>query len=159
RRWTLPPGDHVLGDLAIGPQGDVFVTDSNDPVLFRLRPGRDTLETVRGALFRSLPGLAPSPDGRYLFLSDYSHGLLRVALDDDSVIRLADAPGSTSLGCDGIAWDRGAIVAVQNGVSPARVMRFTLNATWTKLAAADVIDQNWPLADEPTIGAVLAGEF
>jgi sugar lactone lactonase YvrE len=159
RRWTLPPGDHALGDLAVGPRGDVFVTDSDEPVLYRLRSGSDTLEIVRDPLFRSLQGLAPSPDGHYLFLADYSHGLLRVDLDDNTVIRLADAPGSTSLGCDGIAWDRNAIIAVQNGVSPARIMRFTLNSSWTRLTAADVIDQNWPLADEPTIGAVVAGEF
>jgi sugar lactone lactonase YvrE len=161
RRWTLPPisGDHALGDLAVGPRGDIFVTDSNDPVLYRLRPGADTLEAVRDARFRSLQGLAPSPDGRFLFLADYSHGLLRVDLERGSVIRLDDAPRSTSLGCDGIAWDRGAIVAVQNGVVPARVMRFSLDATWTRIARADVLEQDWRVADEPTIGAVMGEWF
>ena len=75
-------GGHALGDLAIGPRGDVFVTDSNDPVLYRLRPGADTLEALRESALSSLQGLAPSPDGRYLYLADYSHGLLRVDLDD-----------------------------------------------------------------------------
>lgn len=161
RRWDLPPipGGHVLGDLAVGPAGDVFVTDSNDPVLYRLRPNGDTLEALRHPLFRSLQGLAPSPDGTLLYLSDYSHGLLRVDLATNRVTRLADAPNSTSLGCDGIAWDRGAIVAVQNGVAPARVMRFVLDASGTSIARADVLDRNWTVADEPTIGAVVGGEF
>ena len=159
RRWLLPRGDHALGDLAVGPHGDVFVTDSNDPVLYRLRPGADTLEAMRDARFRSLQGLAPSPDGRFLFFADYSHGLLRVDLEHGSVLRLDDAPHSTSLGCDGIAWDRGAIVAVQNGVTPARVMRFALDPTWSRIARADVLDQNWRVADEPTIGAVAGGQF
>ena len=130
-RWKLAPirGDHALGDLAIGPRGDVFVTDSNDPVLYRLRPGADTLESMRDPRFHSLQGLAPSPDGRSLFLADYSHGLAARRPRAATVTRLDDAPHSTSLGCDGIAWDRGAIVAVQNGVSPARVMRFALDAT------------------------------
>ena len=36
RRWNIPPAPegHTLGDLALGPQGDVFVTDSNEPVLY-----------------------------------------------------------------------------------------------------------------------------
>jgi sugar lactone lactonase YvrE len=161
RRWRLAPfaGDHALGDLVLGPHGDVFITDSNDPVLYRLRPGADSLEALRDARFHSLQGLAPSPDGRYLFLADYSHGLLRVDLATEAVLRLDDAPHSTSLGCDGIAWDRGAIVAVQNGVAPARVMRFVLDLTWTRIARADVLDQNTRIADEPTIGAVVGGRF
>jgi sugar lactone lactonase YvrE len=159
RRWRLAPGDHALGDLAVGPRGDVFVTDSNDPVLYRVRPGADSLESIRDARFHSLQGLAPSPDGRFLILSDYSHGLLRVDLQRNTVIRIDDAPHSTSLGCDGIAWDRGAIVAVQNGVTPNRVMRFVLDPALARITRADVLDQNWRDADEPTIGAVAGGQF
>jgi sugar lactone lactonase YvrE len=161
RRWDLPPtpGGHVLGDLAIGPGGEVYLTDSNEPVLYLLRPGRDTLERITNPLFRSLQGLAPTPDGRALYLADYSHGLLRLDLRRGGVIRLADAPGSTSLGVDGIAWHRGAIVAVQNGVAPARVMRFVLDGSGTRIARAEVLDRNLPTADEPTIGAIAGSEF
>jgi sugar lactone lactonase YvrE len=161
RRWDLPPSPagHTLGDIAIGPLGDVFVTDSNDPVLYRLRPGADTLESLRSPLFRSLQGLAPTPDGDLLYLADYSHGFLRVDVRSGAVTRLEDAPNSTSLGCDGIAWDRGAIVAVQNGVMPARIMRFSLDPAGTRVVRAELIDRNTPIADEPTIGAVVGREF
>jgi sugar lactone lactonase YvrE len=161
RRWDLPPisGGHILGDLAVGPAGDVYVTDSNEPVLYRLRPGGKTLEPLRHPLFHSLQGVAPDPSGRMLIVADYSHGLLRVDLETQAVVKLEDAPHSTSLGCDGIAWDRGAVVAVQNGVSPARVMRFVLDPSRTRIESADVLDRNSAIADEPTIGAVVGGEF
>lgn len=161
RRWELPvvPGGHVLGDLAVGPHGDVFLTDSNEPVLYRLRPGGDSLEPMRNPLFRSLQGLAPTPDGRALYLADYSHGLLRVDLASGAVIRVADLPGSTSLGCDGIAWDRGAIVAVQNGILPPRIVRFRLDSGGVRIVGVTVLDRNLPLADEPTIGAVVGDSF
>lgn len=161
RRWDLPPvpDGHILGDLAVGPRGDVFVTDSNEPVMYRLRPDADTLESLRSPLFRSLQGLAPSPDGARLYLADYSHGLLRVDLATGTVTRLDDAPHSTSLGCDGIAWDRGAIVAVQNGVSPARIMRFSLDDSGERIVRAELLDRNSAIADEPTIGAVVGREF
>ena len=159
RRWNLPAGTkHVPGDLAIGPRGDVFVTDSDQPFLYRLRIGADTLERLTHPLFRSLQGLAPSPDGRWLFLADYSHGLLRVDLATNAVMRVADAPNSTSLGCDGLVWYRGSLIAIQNGVTPARVMRFHLDPQGQRVTMAEVLDQNWTVADEPTIGT-LAGDY
>ena len=161
RRWDLPAvkGGHVLGDLAVGPNGDIYVTDSNEPVLYRLRPGADTLERLTHPLFRSLQGMAPTPDGRTLYVADYSHGLLRVDLASRTVTRVADAPHSTSLGCDGIAWHNGAIIAVQNGVAPARVVRFVLDATGRRIVRDEVLDQNIALAGEPTIGAVVGDHF
>jgi DNA-binding beta-propeller fold protein YncE len=161
RRWDLPPAraGHVLGDIAIGPLGDVFATDSYDPVLYRLRPASDSLQAIRSPLFRSLQGMAPMPNGLVVYVADYSHGLLRVDLATNTVTRVEDAPGSTSLGCDGIAWDHGAIVAVQNGVSPARIMRFALDSTGRRIVRAELLDQNVAIADEPTIGAVVGDEF
>jgi sugar lactone lactonase YvrE len=160
RRWNVAsPGPHTLGDLAIGPGGDVFVTDSDQPVLYRLRSGGDTLERITHPLFRSLQGMAPSPDGRVVYVADYSHGILRVDLATSAVARLDDAPHSTSLGCDGIVWHRGAIIAVQNGVSPARIMRFVLDSSGRRIVRAEVLDRNSAIADEPTIGTVAGGEF
>jgi sugar lactone lactonase YvrE len=160
RRWDLvDKSRHVLGDLAIGPDGDVLMTDSESPVLYRLRPGADTLEAMTHPLFRSLQGIAPSPDVNTLFVADYSHGMLRVDLRDRTATRVADAPASTSLGCDGIAWYRGSIIAVQNGVAPARVVRFYLDASGTRFTRAEVIDRNVAVADEPTIGTIAGNEF
>ncbi|HKN65882.1 MAG TPA: hypothetical protein VJW73_06360 [Gemmatimonadaceae bacterium] len=161
RRWDLPPSPrgHALGDVVLGPAGDVFVTDSNDPVLYRLRPGADTLEAIRHPLFRSLQGMAAPPNADVLYVADYSHGLLRVDLSSRTVTRLDDAPASTSLGCDGLVWADGAIIAVQNGVAPARLMRFVLDRTGTRIARAELLDRNTLIADEPTIGTIVGGEF
>jgi sugar lactone lactonase YvrE len=161
RRWDLPvvAGGHVLGDVALGPRGEVYVSDSNEPVLYRLRPGADTLDRFRHSLFRGLQGMAVTPDGRFVYVADYAHGLLRVRVGDGAVIRVADAPGSTSLGCDGIVLHRGAIVAVQNGVAPARIVRFTLDAAGERIVAAQVLDQQPALAPEPTIGTIVGTRF
>ena len=160
-RWDLPPSPrgHALGDVVLGPAGDVFVTDSNDPVLYRLRRGSDSLEAIRHPLFRSLQGMAAPPNANVLYVADYSHGLLRVDLATNAVTRLDDAPSTTSLGCDGMVWHNGAIVAVQNGVAPARIMRFVLDRTGTRIARAELLDRNTLVADEPTIGTIVAGDF
>jgi hypothetical protein len=160
-RWDLPmtAGGHTLGDVAVGPLGDVFLSDSRDPVLYRLPADGGGLQPIRHPLFRSLQGVAPAPGARVVFVADYSHGILKVDVLSGEVTRVADAPGSTSLGCDGLVWHDGALVAVQNGVAPPRVMRFELDSAWTRFVRADVLDRNLPIADEPTIGTMVGDNF
>jgi sugar lactone lactonase YvrE len=162
RRWDVAPAPrgHVLGDLAVAPNGDVWMTDSFEPVIYRLRAGRDTLEQLGNALFRSLQGVAPTVDGRTVYLADYSRGLLALDVATGEVTRLEDAANVSSRGCDGIVLDaEGAIIAVQNGVAPARVVRFVIDATRRRVLAATVIDRNAAIADEPTIGTIAGKEF
>jgi hypothetical protein len=160
-RWDLPvtAGSHTLGDVGIGPLGDVFVSDSRDPVLYRLPADGGGLQPISHPLFRSLQGVAPAAGARVVFVADYSHGILKVEVISGEVTRVADAPGSTSLGCDGLTWHEGALIAVQNGVTPPRVMRFELDSTWTRFVRADVIDRNLPTADEPTMGTIVGENF
>lgn len=158
-RWDIPGSGHTLGDVALGPLGDVFMSDSQDPVLYRLAPDSNTMRPYRHPLFRSLQGIAPAPGALKVFVADYSHGLLKVDIASGEVTRLVDAPNATSLGCDGIAWHDGAIIAVQNGVFPPRIMRFELDSTWSRIVRADVLDRNLPIADEPTIGTMVGDEF
>ena len=162
RRWDVAPTarGHVLGDLAVAPNGDVWVTDSFEPVVYRLRAGRDTLERISSPLFRSLQGVAPDADGRTVVLADYSRGLLALDVATSEVTRIEDAPNVSARGCDGIVLDaHGAIIAVQNGVSPARVVRFVIDPTRRRVLSATVIDRNPAIADEPTIGTIAGGEF
>jgi sugar lactone lactonase YvrE len=161
RRWDLPvtPRGHVLGDIAIGPGGDVFISDSNEPVIYRLRPGSDVLEPTRSPLFNSAQGLAPSTDGRALYIADYSHGLIRMDLASGALRRLDDAPYSTSLGVDGLVYHRGSLIGIQNGFAPARVVRFYLDASGMAIQRAEIIDRNSSMADEPTIGTIVGNEF
>jgi hypothetical protein len=161
RRWNLPASaaGHTLGDVTMGPSGDVFASDSRDPVLYRLRRGTGELEAFRDPLFRSLQGVAAHPDGQHVYIADYSHGVLRLNLRTRVVTRLADAPASTSLGVDGLTWYRGSLIGIQNGVAPARVMRFRLTADGTQIVSAEVLDRNPALADEPTIGTLVGNQF
>ena len=72
---------HTFGNVAIAPNGDVYASDSQAPWILVLPAGGDSL--VRFAthpLFRSLQGMAITPDGSTMYVADYSHGLLRVDL-------------------------------------------------------------------------------
>ena len=160
RRWDLPvrPGGHVLGDLSIGPAGDIFFTDSNEPVVYRLRPGADTLESFRSPLFRSLQGSAPTPDGKAVYIADYSHGILRLDLTTGDVTRLGEPALGTSLGIDGIALHGNSIIAVQNGVGAPRIVRLRLDDAGRRITVVEVLDRG-PGIVEPTTGVMVGDEF
>jgi hypothetical protein len=62
-------------------------------------------------------------------------------------------------GIDGLAYSRGALYAVQNGIEPHRVVKMTLSADGTRITAGRVLEMNNPLFDEPTLGIVANGAF
>ena len=147
---------HTFGDVAIAPNGDVYVSDSEAPWIFRLAIGSDSLERfVSHPLFRSLQGMAITPDGATMYVADYSHGLLSVSLASRTVTPLGASGTMTLLGVDGLYWHRGALVGVQNGVIPARVVRFCLDPAGRSVRRLEMLDRNPAVADEPTLGAVV----
>jgi hypothetical protein len=103
--------------------------------------------------------MVATADGNFVYVADYSRGLLRVRLADGDVRRLGAAAGVDTLGCDGIVLHRGAIVAVQNGATPPRIVRFVLNAAGDSILAEHTIDRNPVLAPEPTIGTMMGDRF
>ncbi len=160
-RWDVPRDGarHLLGDLVVTNDGTVYTSDSNAPILYRLRVGASALEPIRHPLFRSLQGIACVPGCAQLIVADYSHGLLRVDAATHAVARIGDAPGTTSLGIDGIIWHGKGLIAVQNGIAPSRIARFVLDSTHTRVVRVDDVDRQPALADEPTIGTLWRGAF
>jgi sugar lactone lactonase YvrE len=89
RRFTTPGAGGFLNDLVVTHGGDVWVTDSYRPVLFRIRAaaihrGRDMelpeLRFEGGPQYRlgaiNLNGIVAGPRGRYLLVVDYDNGEL-----------------------------------------------------------------------------------
>ena len=60
---------------------------------------------------------------------------------------------------DGLNAVPGALFAVQNGVRPQRVMRFTLDASGTRVTAGEPIESGTARLGEPTHGVVADGAY
>ena len=122
---------HVLGDLALGPDGSVYVPDSGAPVVWRLAPGGAALERlVESTEFLSLQGAAVSRDGSALWVADHANGLLRIDLASLAVSRPESPANTTLLGLEALVRaPNGNLIAVQNGVRPTRVLRIALDAS------------------------------
>ena len=158
RQAWLPhvEGRHMLGDIAVAPNGDVYASDTKYPAIFRLRPSSKLLErVVAHPLIRSPQGIVVDSVSGTLYVADYSHGLLRVDLRSREVRAVAAPAGTTVLGIDGLYRHGRSLVAIQNGVTPPRVVRLTLDRTGNLLSQVEVIDRHLPLADEPTLGTMV----
>ena len=116
--------EHVPGDLSVAPDGTLFVSDATAGVLWVLRPGAKGLEVLAGPdALVSPQGSALSADGRILWLADYALGILAVDPATGATRRVEQPWSPTLLGIDALLVDGEDLIAVQNGVRPARVLR------------------------------------
>lgn len=160
-RWPLPDSTarHMPGDLAITDDGTVLVSDSFAPEFYRLDVTRNALVPIRDERFRNLQGIAPIRGTPEVIVADYSRGLFAANVLTDEVRRLDDAPNISVRGIDGLMWDGTALIGVQNGHQPPRVVRVVINAEHSAVRELEVLDQRPVLADQPTIGTLWRGAY
>jgi sugar lactone lactonase YvrE len=114
------------GDVSVG-GGSVFVSDSRNGAVYRLRPGAKTLETlVAPGTGKSAQGSALDPAGKRLIVADYSQGLFAIDLVTKQRTPLLEE-GKPLRGLDGLIRIGDAYAAIYNGGSPARLVRFRLD--------------------------------
>jgi sugar lactone lactonase YvrE len=153
RRKIPPPEGAFLSDLALGPAGELVVSDPYSGRLYLLENGAFRVLVGEGPI-GSAQGLAFAPDGR-LYVADYVQGPVRVDVKTGAT-RLLDVPPEAAVtGIDGLVWDRGSLVGIQNGTEPHRVVRLSLDGD--KVTAVTVLDRAHSRFDEPTLG-VVAGD-
>ena len=151
-----------INDLAVSPRGDVYVTDSSRPVLYRIdaRERRTTqtelLEPVvsfEGTDFTfdqdiNANGIVVSRDGRYAVVAKPRTGeLFRVGLEDGSVVRV-DLGGGSVAG-DGLLLDGRTLYAAEWTAGPPQsVVKVALSRD---LASGTVVSRTSdPSFDDPT---------
>lgn len=156
---------HSLNDVAVTRKGEVFVSDSIGGVLYRLAAEGEALEVlVPKGTFGSPQGLALSGDGKRLYVADYATTVYRIDLPVKAGIavvpeRLTVPASMTTLGIDGLVWHDGTLVAIQNGITPHRVVALRLNDRGSAIDSASILLMNDPRFDEPTLGVVSSGSL
>jgi sugar lactone lactonase YvrE len=149
---------HFFGDLILHPDGTVYVSDSGYPAIYQIKPTENKLTFFTKTSLRSLQGLALNKKGNKMFVADYANQLYVIDLPTLTVTALSLPAGVSAKGTDGLYFWNNTLVAIQNGVSPKRVVQFSLNKAQTQITAFKVIEANNPLFDEPTLG-VLVGDM
>ena len=153
-------GEGSPADIAVASEGTVYAADPQRGTIWRLGVG-DTEPTVivpPGRL-RSPQGLVPSRDRRRLYVSDYGYGLALVDLNTGAVSRLESDATTMLDGIDGLVPWRDGFIAVQNGVSPRRILYIALSGDGRRIASVTVLESGHPEWGEPTLGVVRDNQF
>jgi hypothetical protein len=158
RRIEGPRGS-ALGDMALTANGDVIVSDGDGGGVYRVLTKGTTLERLDDGDFISPQTPAMHPDGKHIFVPDYVRGIgvLEIATKQ---VRWLSMEGRFALnGIDGLYFDRGRLIAVENGTSPERVAAFTLDPSFTRIMSETIIERSTPTLGDPTHGVVVDDNF
>jgi sugar lactone lactonase YvrE len=147
---------HTLGDVALTRAGDVYGSDSRAPAIYRVRDGRDSLELfLESPLLLAAQGLVFTPDERRLYVADYSRGIVVVDVAARRVELMPTADTVLALGIDGLYYREGALIGIQNGVDPHRVVRLELSRDGARIVRSVAVERAHPRYIEPTLGVLV----
>lgn len=156
-RVAAPAGVN-LSDIAVGPDGTVYASDPLGGGVYRLAgPRSPIMELVPPGTFRSPQGIAPSVDGSRIYISDYRYGLALIEAATGKVSRLTADSAMLLDGIDGLWLHEGELIAVQNGISPKRIVALRLSEDGHRITALRVIERANPEWTEPLGGGIHEG--
>lgn len=157
----MPTNDvtHTLSSITVGKDGKVFVADGMHNEIYTIEG--DALKLiVANPKLTSIRGLAVSDDGNTLYFADYALGIFGADLKAGTGFPLAHDTTKLVLGgIEGLYWYDGTLVAIENGMSPKRVIRLNLSKdgkSVTKMMPIDVTNAAFGL---PTYGTVVGNDL
>ncbi len=163
KKYLLPlDGEsRALANMTLAGDGTVYVADSVRPVIYKLAPDAQKLTPfLASPALVSIRGMALNADGSKLYLSDYEKGLVVVDLESRAARPLGLVDNLNVGGIDGLYfWDDRYLVAIQNGISPQRLMRFELNDDGTAIRNVRPLMVANPNFDYPNFGAVAGNDM
>ena len=161
-RWPLGAGEsgHTCDSLAVSSRGEVYVSDGVSGEILHLPLGGKALVTVipRGTLV-SAQSLAFLPGERELYVADYGRGVFRVNPASRKATLLPIPPDLDLDGIDGMVRYENSLIAVQNGLDPARVLRLRLSPAGDRIERVETLARALPLYDEPGLATVVGSTF
>lgn len=162
QRFELADGaPHAFGDLAVGPNGEVYVSDGVGGGVYRVgaEPGATLNMLVAPGALRSPQTPVPLPNGTQLLVADYSRGIAVIDLLHGSVSWLPHPPELALHGIDGLYLRDHTLIAVQNGTTPERLLLIRLDAAWSRATGWEVALARAPGLGDPTHGVVRGDQF
>lgn len=153
------PTARQLNDVTIAPGGRVFASDSASGAIFEIPREGDARELVPPNVLRGSNGLAPSPDGKRLYVA-HSTGIATVDLATGNVRRMPVPEHETVAAIDGLYQWQGQLVGVQNVTTPGRVILMTLSGDGLAVTRVQtLLSHHHNALDEPTTGAITPRGF
>jgi len=146
---------HVLNDIALGWDGEVYVTDSSSGAVYAtVKASNRLVEVARQGTFAYPNGIVASPVKGKLFVADFGFGLSVLDLANGRATRMLHPTGLNYHAIDGLYYADGSLIGIQNGAGLGRIVRLGLNARADTVTSFEVLHANDPLFDVPTTAAI-----
>jgi hypothetical protein len=152
------PPKAALGDMALAANGDPIVSDGEHGGVYQVSRKAMSVVRIDAGDFVSPQTPAVLADGKHILVPDYVRGL-GVFDPNTKHVDWIPSQGKHALsGIDGLYVFGNTLIATQNGVSPERVVRFTLNGSKSRILSESIIERATPTLGDPTHG-VMVGEY
>lgn len=148
-------GNHVFGDLYVTKTNEVYVSDSNKPIIYKIQNNVMTEWISLENEAYNLQGITMNTDESKLFIADYLKGISVIAMKDQSHQWLTFPDGTIGKGIDGLCFYKSSLIAVQNGVKPIRLVQFNLNEEQNTITGFRIIDHNRADFNEPALATIV----
>jgi hypothetical protein len=129
-------GDFHPGDVSAA-DGQVFASDSQNGMVFRLTPnGKALMAIVLPGVGKSGQGSAYDKANNRLIVADYSQGITSIDLGTNTRTLLLRDNGRPLRGIDGLIRCGSGFLGVYNGQSPGQMIAFTIEIGKIKIREA-----------------------
>lgn len=158
KRFTTE-GSPVFGDLVVTKDDVVYISDSNQPIIYKIE--NDKLSewlNLKNEAF-NLQGITINSLDDKLFIADYLKGILAVSTKDKTKHWLQFPKGTTQKGIDGLTFYNNTLIAIHNGVTPIRIVQYVLNDYQTQIESFKILDHNRSEFKEPVLGVMNRKSF
>lgn len=152
-------GNHVFGDLYVTKSGEVYVSDSNKPIIYKIQNDVMTEWIALENEAYNLQGITMNADESKLFVADYLKGISVIAVKDQSRQWLTFPEGTIGKGIDGLCFYKSSLIAVQNGVKPIRLVQFDWNEEQNTITEFRIIDHNRVEFNEPALATIVKNKL
>ncbi|MFY0696962.1 MAG: hypothetical protein JXR11_03845 [Balneola sp.] len=144
-------GHHVFGDLVTTETGAVYISDSSEPIVYKITEGNyKPEEFLKPEGLFNLQGLALG-EKNTLYISDYITGVYSVDLSSKKITPIISETQLTR-GTDGLYFSNGQLYLMQNGTRPFQVAKVSVSNS-----SIEIVDRAVPELNEPTLGVIKSG--
>nr|WP_294936530.1 hypothetical protein [uncultured Flavobacterium sp.] len=149
-------GNHIFGDLVIADNGDVYVSDSGEAVIYKISNDQMAVWLDLKSEAFNLQGITFNENQSKLFIADYFKGIMVIGTKNPQNRNWLKFPDDTTVkGIDGLVFYNNSLLAVHNGVKPIRVIQYNLNTNQNAISGYKIIDNNRPEFDEPALATLV----
>lgn len=131
-----PSSGSFLNDIAVDTNGNIYVTDSFSPIIYKIDKNYVASVFVTSPLFQPKPnefglnGIVFHPDGYLLAVRTDTSKLLKISLTNP--VSITEVTGTTFSAPDGIEFDKNNnLVVVENGLALGKIYTLSSNNNWT----------------------------